>query len=298
MANQVILDAVESLIGGEIFANPVYNTRPKVPKVAAGAVPWHQDKSYGRRQRNPVITVWVPLVDATLENGCLHVMPRTPPPEAALLPPRAGDRHPLPGRWAPRPPPSWPSAAWMNRFWGRCSARVYASDATMPATDFPAANLETEFAIRTLAELPPRRAEYEPADLAAVSELLAAFDLTQSCYSVAPDDLSEIADSGNSGGAVFGTPIPNWRDRDLTRTTVELSVDGGAPVPTYSGNWRRHPPGRIHLAGKQPQPARHRPAGGSGGADRLAYRSASGRARQPRPGALRPRRRSAHVHRQ
>ena len=121
------------------------------------------------------------------------------------------------------------------------SPRVYASDATMPATDFPAANLETEFAIRTLAELPPRRAEYEPADLAAVSELLAAFDLTQSCYSVAPDDLSEIADSGNSGGAVIGTPIPNWRDRDLTRTTVELSVDGGAPVPTYSGNWRRHP---------------------------------------------------------
>ena len=44
MSNPRILDAVESLIGCEIFANPVYNTRPKVPKVAAGAVPWHQDK--------------------------------------------------------------------------------------------------------------------------------------------------------------------------------------------------------------------------------------------------------------
>ena len=31
-----ILDVVESLIGGELFANPVYNVRPKVPKVAAG----------------------------------------------------------------------------------------------------------------------------------------------------------------------------------------------------------------------------------------------------------------------
>src|SRR5258705_13953449 len=41
-----ILDVVESLIGGELFANPVYNVRPKVPKVAAGQVPWHQDKSY------------------------------------------------------------------------------------------------------------------------------------------------------------------------------------------------------------------------------------------------------------
>ena len=78
MANPVILDAVESLIGGEIFANPVYNTRPKVPRVAAGAVPWHQDKSYWPQAgANPVITVWVPLVDTTLENGCLHIMPRT-----------------------------------------------------------------------------------------------------------------------------------------------------------------------------------------------------------------------------
>jgi len=78
MANSKILDAVESLIGGEIFANPVYNTRPKVPHVAAGAVPWHQDKSYWPdANANPVITVWLSLVDATLENGCLHMMPRT-----------------------------------------------------------------------------------------------------------------------------------------------------------------------------------------------------------------------------
>ena len=119
--------------------------------------------------------------------------------------------------------------------------RVYRTGAGLPAADFPSANLETEFAFRTLADLPPRRAAYEPSDLAAVSELLVAFDLTQSRYCEAPDDLAEIADSGNSGGAVIGTPVRDWRDRDLTRTTVELSVDGGAPVPTYSGNWRRDP---------------------------------------------------------
>jgi phytanoyl-CoA hydroxylase len=78
MANPKILDAVESLIGSEIFANPVYNTRPKVPNVAAGAVPWHQDRSYWPdANANPVITVWIPLVDATLENGCLHIIPGT-----------------------------------------------------------------------------------------------------------------------------------------------------------------------------------------------------------------------------
>lgn len=78
MSNPKVLDAVESLIGSEIFANPVYNVRPKVPKVAAGAVPWHQDKSYWPdANSNPVITVWIPLVDSNLENGCLHIWPRT-----------------------------------------------------------------------------------------------------------------------------------------------------------------------------------------------------------------------------
>jgi ectoine hydroxylase-related dioxygenase (phytanoyl-CoA dioxygenase family) len=78
MANPKILDAIESLIGGEIFANPVYNVRPKVPGVAAGAVPWHQDKSYWPdANANPVITVWIPLVDSNLENGCLYIYPRT-----------------------------------------------------------------------------------------------------------------------------------------------------------------------------------------------------------------------------
>ncbi len=78
MSNPKILDAVESLIGPEIFSNPVYNTRPKVPKVAAGAVPWHQDRSYWPgANANPVITVWIPLVDANEVNGCLQIWPRT-----------------------------------------------------------------------------------------------------------------------------------------------------------------------------------------------------------------------------
>ncbi|MEM6332991.1 MAG: phytanoyl-CoA dioxygenase family protein [Planctomycetota bacterium] len=78
MSNPKILDAVESLIGPEIFSNPIYNVRPKVPGVAAGAVPWHQDRSYWPdANSNPVITAWIPLVETTPLNGCLHVWPRT-----------------------------------------------------------------------------------------------------------------------------------------------------------------------------------------------------------------------------
>ncbi len=78
MTNTKVLDVVESLIGPEIFANPVYNVRPKVPRVAAGEVPWHQDKSYWPGSKsNPVVTVWIALVDATVANGCLRVVART-----------------------------------------------------------------------------------------------------------------------------------------------------------------------------------------------------------------------------
>ena len=58
MSSPKILNVVESLLGPEIFANPVYNVRPKVPKVAAGIVPSHQDKSYWPdANASPVIPV-------------------------------------------------------------------------------------------------------------------------------------------------------------------------------------------------------------------------------------------------
>ena len=73
MANPKILDAVEALIGGEIFSNPVYNTRPKVPGVAAGAVPWHQDKSYWPDANSNPVIIWISLVDVDEVNGCLQI---------------------------------------------------------------------------------------------------------------------------------------------------------------------------------------------------------------------------------
>jgi phytanoyl-CoA hydroxylase len=78
MSNPKILDVVESLLGPEIFSSPVYNVRPKVPRVAAGTIPWHQDRSYWPDTiAAPILTVWIPLVDATFENGCLRVIPGT-----------------------------------------------------------------------------------------------------------------------------------------------------------------------------------------------------------------------------
>jgi ectoine hydroxylase-related dioxygenase (phytanoyl-CoA dioxygenase family) len=38
-------------------------------------VPWHQDNGYTYVEPQDYLTCWVPLVDATLDNGCVWVMP-------------------------------------------------------------------------------------------------------------------------------------------------------------------------------------------------------------------------------
>ena len=73
-----LLDAMEDLVGEEIVASSVYRIRPKVPHLGRGIVPWHQDSGYisPHCDTELIVTVWIPLVDATAENGCLQVLPQ------------------------------------------------------------------------------------------------------------------------------------------------------------------------------------------------------------------------------
>lgn len=91
LRNQRLLDAVESIIGPEIFSNPVQHVRIKPPEQFAprdsqgrflnGLVqtPPHQDHGVVHPQayQSEIITVWFPLWDATIENGCMLVWPRS-----------------------------------------------------------------------------------------------------------------------------------------------------------------------------------------------------------------------------
>src|SRR5262249_43178023 len=74
LRNERILDAVESLIGPEIYSNPVQHVRlkppehltPKDPKtglVQLGATPLHQDNGVVNEEADEtdIITVWFPL---------------------------------------------------------------------------------------------------------------------------------------------------------------------------------------------------------------------------------------------
>lgn len=81
-----LLDAVEAFVGPEIYSNPIQHTRIKpperlVPQAQANGlmvrVGWHQDQGVALPEQDgvDVLTVWLPVTDATVENGCLCVVP-------------------------------------------------------------------------------------------------------------------------------------------------------------------------------------------------------------------------------
>jgi hypothetical protein len=83
-----LLDLAEDVIGPEIYSNPVQHIRMKLPKRAVAKtgysglvsqIPWHQDTGVilPEADRSTILTVWFPLNEATVENGCLQVIPRS-----------------------------------------------------------------------------------------------------------------------------------------------------------------------------------------------------------------------------
>jgi ectoine hydroxylase-related dioxygenase (phytanoyl-CoA dioxygenase family) len=102
LTHPLLLDLVESLIGAEITVSPIQHIRIKTPLALAdrgegkivvhkpydGSVPLasqttvpHQDIGVQTpdADASEVITVWIPLTDATAEMGCLGVWPRRHP---------------------------------------------------------------------------------------------------------------------------------------------------------------------------------------------------------------------------
>ena len=81
--NEKLLDLAESLIGPELLCSPIQHLRPKLPSglTPRGSDPhvvhWHQDAGVTWAEADPyfILTMWIPLVDATPENGCLRVIP-------------------------------------------------------------------------------------------------------------------------------------------------------------------------------------------------------------------------------
>lgn len=79
-----ILDTMEKLIGPEITSNPIQHVRIKPPERAVPQgetrahiikTDWHQDKgvTLPEADETQMVTIWLAITDATIENGCLQV---------------------------------------------------------------------------------------------------------------------------------------------------------------------------------------------------------------------------------
>ena len=73
MRHDKILDAVEDLIGPDILC---WNTLFWTKKARSESfVSWHQDLRYWGLDPDGLVSVWLALSPATLESGCMHVLP-------------------------------------------------------------------------------------------------------------------------------------------------------------------------------------------------------------------------------
>ena len=80
-----VLDVVRLLLGPEVSNIGTPALRTKLPGSMITSFPWHQDSQYldqstvGKKEKRTgdlhMVTVWVPLVEATVENGCCWVIP-------------------------------------------------------------------------------------------------------------------------------------------------------------------------------------------------------------------------------
>ena len=85
--NPGILHILSVIQGPEISSLGSPSLRTKLPGSVITSFPWHQDSQYvdqpevGKKERHTgnlhMVTVWVPLVEATVENGCCWVIPES-----------------------------------------------------------------------------------------------------------------------------------------------------------------------------------------------------------------------------
>ena len=73
MRHDAILDAVEDLIGPDLLC---WNTLFWIKEAHSESfVSWHQDLRYWGLDGDDLVTIWLALSPATLQSGCMHVLP-------------------------------------------------------------------------------------------------------------------------------------------------------------------------------------------------------------------------------
>jgi 2-keto-4-pentenoate hydratase len=118
---------------------------------------------------------------------------------------------------------------------------IHSSPARIPAAEVPQCGVEGEVAFVFRRELLPRSAPYSREEVAASIDACAAIEVVTSRYKNLDkaSALEKLADSISNGAFVHAAPIANWRDLELGKLPVTLTVNG-APVLQQAGG---HPTG-------------------------------------------------------
>lgn len=94
LTNARLLDLVQDLIGPEITSTPIQHVRIKPPATMLFSdenrphleqTDWHQDRAVAHPEadKTDMVTIWIAVTDATVDNGCLQVVPNE---HAEILP--------------------------------------------------------------------------------------------------------------------------------------------------------------------------------------------------------------------
>jgi 2-keto-4-pentenoate hydratase len=108
---------------------------------------------------------------------------------------------------------------------------IHASPARIPAAEVPQCGVEGEVAFVFRRDLPPRPAPYSRDEVAGAVDACAAIELVTSRYrnSDAASNLQKLADSISNGAFVHAAQAADWRNLELGKLKVTLTVNG-APV--------------------------------------------------------------------
>jgi len=114
---------------------------------------------------------------------------------------------------------------------------------SLPASRFPDARVETEFAFRLSESTPLRDTPWSAEELTSIATLHPAVEIIGNRHAL-PDapapvrSLMTIADNGGGIGFVFGDPVSGWRGIDFQNHHISLKVDAGEEVENFLGEMR------------------------------------------------------------
>lgn len=105
---------------------------------------------------------------------------------------------------------------------------IHATPCSLPVSKAPQCGVEAEVAFVFRRDLPPREKAYSRNEVAAVLDACAAIEIVHSRFAQkAPvSNLEKLADSISNAGLVHGVPTAGWRNLQLGKLNVTMTVNG------------------------------------------------------------------------